>query len=182
MRSIHESCGALIAEATGGDRERNALLAAIAASESRGCRSAFRFVPALHQELVALWHGSGPKVDGLTRAQLDKCLSAIGSETEKGALLKRLAGLHGYTHIPGYNAIRWKVPLEALSEKERHFGFAARMLERLCQEHRLDPTQHAAEIGRWWNGGRSCGRTQPGLYAWRLGERMRLYREMEGTG
>ncbi len=180
MRSIRESCGAWIAEATGGNAELNALLAAITANESRGCRSAFRFVPALHQELVALGNGSGPKVDGLTRAQLDKCLSAAGSDAERAALLKRLAGLHGYTHIPGYNAILWKAPLEALTEKERHFGFAVRLLERLCREHQLDPAKQAAEIGKRWNGGRCCGRTQSALYGWRLGERMRLYREMEG--
>ncbi len=181
MRSIHESCGALIAQASGGDAAVNALLAGITANESRGCRSAFRFVPALHQELVALSNGSVPKVDGVTRPQLDKCLSVAGSESEKAGLLKRLAALHGYTHIPGCNAILWKAPLEALTEKERHFGFAVRLLERLCREHDLNPAEHAAEIGRRWNGGRCCGRTQSALYAWRLGERMRLYREIEAS-
>ena len=181
MRSIHESCGAAIAEATGGNREWNALLAGIAANESRGCRSAFRFVPALYQELVALLNGSGPKVDGVTRPQLEKFLGAAGSEAERAALLKKLAGLHGYTHIPGYNAILWKAPLEALTEREGHFGLAVRLLERLSRDHQLDPAKDAAEIGRRWNGGRCCGRTQAAMYGWRLGERMRLYREIEGA-
>ena len=121
MRWIHETCGREIAEATGGDPERSALLAAITANESGGCRQAYRFAPANHQKLLALLDGAESKVDGLTRAQLEKRLSAAGSEAGRAALLKTLAGLHGYTQLAGYFSILWKVDLEALTDKARHF-------------------------------------------------------------
>jgi hypothetical protein len=179
MRSIYEACGPLIAEATGGDPARSALLAAITANESGGCRSTYRFAPVYYQRLLGLRNGAARDVDGLTRAQLERRLRAAGSETEQVVLLKKLAGLHGYTQIPGYYSIVWKVPLEALAEKSRHFQFAVILLERYCTEFGLDPAAHAAELGRCWNAGHLYGRTNSALFSWRLLERMRLYREME---
>jgi hypothetical protein len=178
MRSIHETCGALIAEAAGGDLVRGALLAAITANESGGCRSTHRFVPAHYQRLLGLLNGAEQEVGGLTRARLEKQLSTAGSDAERAALLKKLAGLYGYTQIPGYYSIVWKIPLEALAEKGRHFQFAALLLDRFCKEFNLDPAVHAAELGRCWNAGHPNGRTRSALYSWRLLERIRLYREI----
>ena len=178
MRSIQEGYGRLIAEATGGDAARSALLAALAASESGGNRQAYRFVPANHQRLLGLLSGEESRVDGLTRAQLEKRLSAAGSQAARQELLKRLAGLHGYTQIAGYHSIVWKEPLEALSDKGRHFSFAARLLDRLCLEFELDPARRAPELGRRWN----AGLDRSGIYVWRLLERMRIYGEIAGSG
>ena len=174
MRSIQGSYGRLIAEATGGDAARSALLAALAASESGGNRQAYRFVPANHQRLLGLLSGDESRLDGLTRAQLEKRLDAAGSQAERQELLKRLAGLHGYTQIAGYHSIVWKEPLEALAERARHFSFAALLLDRLCREFELDPAWHATELGRRWN----AGLDRSAIYVWRLEERMRLYREV----
>ena len=179
MRWIEQSCGREITEATGGDRVRGALLAAIAANESGGCRQAYRFAPENYQRLLGLLSGGESKVEGLARGPLEKWLSAAASELQRMELLKKLAGLHGYTLIPGYCAIEWKAPIEALVERERHFSFAARRLERLCRDHHLDPTTQAVEVGRCWNAGHPGGRTRSPLYSWRLRERMRLYLEME---
>jgi hypothetical protein len=180
MRSIHENCGAAIAEATAGDASWSALLAAITANESGGCRQTYRFAPENHQRLVALLEGSEAKVEGLTRAQLEKALGAAKSDLEHGMLLKKLAGLHGYTQIAGYHSIGWKTSLEALVEKERHFQFAVRLLQRYCEEFGLEPSSHAVELGRCWNAGHPNGATRSPLYSWRLQERMRIYREMDG--
>ena len=58
MRSIYETCGPLIAEATSGDPARSALLAAITANESGGCRTTYRFAPAHYQRLLGLLGGA----------------------------------------------------------------------------------------------------------------------------
>lgn len=181
MRSIYETCGPLIAEATSGDPARSALLAAITANESGGCRTTYRFAPAHYQRLLGLLGGAERDMNGLTRAQLEKRLSAAVSEVERAALLKKLAGLYGYTQIPGFYSIVWKAPLEALPEKSRHFRFAVILLERYCKEFGLDPAAHAAEIGRCWNAGHPNGQTHSALYSWRLRERMRLYTEIAGA-
>ena len=178
MRSIHETCGRLIAEATAGDAGVSALLAAITANESGGCRQTFRFDPANFQKLAGLLNGSEPKLDGLTRVQLEKHLSAARSDADRRDLLKKLAGLHGYTQIAGYYSIVWKAPLEALIEKSRHFTFALLLLERFCRKFQLDPAVHAAELGRCWNTGHPNGRTRSPLYSWRLQQRIKLYREI----
>ena len=182
MRWIKQSCGREIAEATGGDPVRGALLAAIAANESGGGRQAYRFAPEIYQKLVGLLGGSESKVEALTRTQLEKWLSTAGSEAQRAERLKKLAGLHGYTQIPGYCAIEWKAPLEALTERQRHFDFAVRRLERLCREHQLDPATQAVELGRCWSAGYPNGRTRSAMYSWRLRERMRLYGEMGEAG
>lgn len=178
MRSIHEACGRFIAEAAGGDAALSALLAAITANESGGCRRGFRFAPSNYQRLTALLAGSEAKVDGVTRAQLEKRLSAARAEAERSALLKQLAGLHGYTQIAGYRSIAWKVPLEALLDKEKHFHFAVDLLKQFCEQFELDPATHAAELGRCWAAGHPNGAPASPLYSWRLQERMRLYREI----
>lgn len=179
MRSIHENCGQVIAEATGGDAVVNSLLAAITANESGGSRQAFRFVPENHQRLIEFLNGGGSQLHGVTRAQVEKRLSAAGSEVERAALLKKLAGLHGYTQIPGYYSIIWKAPVEELAEKTRHFVFAMLLVERICKEFELDPAVHPVELGRCWNAGHPNGRTRSALYSWRLQERMKLYQEID---
>ncbi len=181
MRLIHETCGRLIAEATGGDAAVSSLLAAITANESGGCRQTFRFAPENYQRLVGLLDGGEKQVDGVTRAQLETRLKAPRTPADREALLKRLAGRHGYTQIAGYYSILWKEPVEALAEKARHFSFAALLLERFCHQFHLDPAVHAAEIGRCWNAGHPSGRTRSALYSWRLQERMRLYRVVCGS-
>ena len=178
MRSIHENCGAAIAEATAGDAAWSALLAAITANESGGCRQTYRFAPEKHQRLVELLEGREAKVDGLTRMQLEKALGAASGESERGALLKKLAGLHGYTQIAGYHSIGWKTTLEVLVEKERHFQFAMMLLRRYCEDFGLEPSSHAMELGRCWNAGHPNGATRSPLYSWRLQERMRVWREV----
>jgi hypothetical protein len=177
MRSIHEACGALIREATGDDAAASALIAAIAANESSGQRQAYQFSPGNYNILSELLHGDADKIDGLTGPRLEKRLSAAKSESERLALMKRLAGLHGYTHIPGYYSILWRFPLEALCEKETHFKLAARRLKKICREFRLDPSVDAIEIARRWNGDCMSGAPRSPLYSWRLAERMRLYGE-----
>ncbi|MBI3667257.1 MAG: hypothetical protein HY236_13705 [Acidobacteria bacterium] len=179
MAWIRQSCGREIAAATGGDPARSALLAAIAANESGGRREAYRFAPAVYQRLMGLLEGSESKIEGLTRAQLEKWLSAAGSEAQRKERLKKLAGLYGYTQIPGYCAIEWKASFGALTDKARHFQFAIRRLDSLCREHQLDPATQAVEVGRCWNTGHPHGRMRSGLYSWRLRERMRWYGEME---
>ncbi len=177
MLRIRETCGAEIDKATGGDRARSALLAAITANESEGRRQAYRFVPELHHKLLGLLHGSESKVDGLTKAQLEKFLNAAGTEGEKAELLKRLAGLHGYTQLPGYYCITWKLPLEALTDKERHFELVVRRLEEIAKEHKLPPDTDPAELGRYWSNAHPNGKARSALYLWRLQERIRLYLE-----
>lgn len=180
MRAIRENCGASIAEASGSDAAWGALLAAITANESGGCRQTYRFAPENHQRLIALLEGRETKVDGVTRMQLEKRLSAAGSDAERVALLKKLAGLHGYMQIAGHHSIVWKATLEALVEKERHFQFAMLLLKGYCEEFGLEPARHAAELGRCWNAGHPNGATRSPLYSWRLQERMRVWREVEG--
>jgi len=172
MERIREACGREIAEATGGDPARSALLAAITANESGGSRQAYRFAPANHLRLQGLLKGAESKVDGLKRAQLEKALSIAHSESEKTTLLQKLAGLHGYTQLAGYFTILWKVPMESLTHKSRHFELAVQRLNQLCEEFQLDPGKNAAELGRYWNPyapGRSA------MYGWRLQVRMELY-------
>lgn len=178
MRRIAETCGREIAAATGGDAVRGAMLAAITANESGGWRQTYRFVPANYQKLMALLSGAESNLDGLTRGQLEKSLRVAASEGERTALLKRLAGLHGYTQIAGYFSIIWKVPLDALAEKGRHFQLAARRLDELCREFQLDPALDPVELGRCWNAGHPNGRTRSPLYSWRLQERMKLSLEI----
>ncbi len=181
MRRIRGCCGRQIEEAAGGDRRRAALLAALAANESGGSRLAFRFVAENHQRLAALLAG-GDSVEGVTRAALEKRLKQASAERERAELLKRLAGVHGYTGIPGYLAMVWKVPLETLVDRGRHFELAGRRLEGLCREFGLDPASQAAEIGRAWNAGHPNGRTRSALYSWRLEQRMRLYLQESWEG
>lgn len=173
MELIRRNCGRQIEEAVGGDPARAALLAAIAASESGGSRKAFRFEPAIHERLVGLLEGGESSVDGVTRVQLEKKLSGMKSEFERNMLLKRLAGMHGYTLLPGYCSLAWKTTLEALTDKERHFAFAARRLEQICREMELDPETQAGEVAWQWN-----GRSRSALDGWRLRVRMGLYGEM----
>jgi hypothetical protein len=180
MRSIRESIGVELAEAAKGDKDREALLAAITANESGGSRQAFRFDPETLQKLQALLAGSVKDVEGLTKAHLEKRLQAEESDAARGELLKKLAGSHGYTLIPGYFSILAKTPLEALTDRNKHFHIALKRLEHFCKEFELDPAQHAAALGRAWNTGHPNGRTRSSLYSWRLQERMRLYREGEG--
>ena len=175
MRWIREACGREIAEAAEGDPIRSALLAAITANESGGSRQAYRFAPANYERLLGLLAGNETKVDGVTRAQLEKRLNAVKKESDRALLLKQLAGLHGYTGLPGYLSIVWKEPLEALTEKDRHFQLAAQRLEDVCRQFELDPAKHAAEIGRCWNAGCPNGRMRLAMYSWRLQERIRLY-------
>ena len=177
MRSIREICGRQIEEAAGGDAVLSALLAAITANESGGHRQAYRFDPANHERLAALLRGGEAEVDGVTGAQLEKCLSAARTEAERAALLKKLAGLHGYTQIAGHHSIAWKAPIEELTEKGKHFSFAVLLLERYCREFGLKPGEHAAELGRCWNAGHPYGKTRSALYSWRLRERMKIYGE-----
>ncbi len=176
MQWIRESCGKEIAHATGGDAARGALLAAIAANESGGCREAYRFSPANHQKLLALLRGEQSDSGGLTRAQLEKRLG-IAAERERTALLKKLAGRHGQTQLAGYHTVVWNVPLEALTDKALHFELAARRLEELCREFELDPATQPLEVGRLWNG-EDGNQLRSGVYAWRLGVRMRLWSEL----
>jgi hypothetical protein len=178
MRAIHETCGRLIAEAAGGDPDLSALLAAITANESRGCRQTFRFAPERYRKLMELLRGDAAEVDGVSRRQLQERLSGLHSEAEQDGLLKRLAGLHGYTQIAGYYSILWKAPVEALMEKQRHFRFAVLLVERFSREFHLDPAAHPAEIGRCWNAGHPNARTRSALYCWRLQDRMKIYREI----
>jgi hypothetical protein len=179
MRSIRESCGAEIAEAMGGDRDREALLAAIVANESGGSRQAFRFDPEVLERLRGLLAGTVEEIEGLKKETLEKRLSAEESEAARSELLKKLAGLHGYTMIPGYFTIISKTSLEALTDRSKHFHIAGKRLERFCKKFELDPALHAAALGRCWNTGHPNGRTKSALYSWRLQERIRLYREVE---
>ena len=180
MQWIQGSCGKEITEATGGDAARGALLAAIAANESGGCRDAYRFSPANHQKVVALIRGEESTLSRLTRAALEKWLGKTRSERERAALLKKLAGLHGYTQIAGYYTVIWNVPLEALHDKALHFELAARRLEELCREFELDPETQPIELGRLWNS-EDGNRLRSGVYGWRLGARMRLWGQLGGT-
>jgi len=177
MAWIREACGAEIAEAAGGDRAMETLLAAITANESGGCRQAYRFAPENHERLSALLKGAEGEVEGVTGAQLEQRLAGAPNAAEREALLKRLAGLHGYTLLPGYLSIGWGATLEELVEKTKHFRYAARRLEELCRRFGLDPARQAAEVGRSWSAGHPNGRTRSALYSWRLQERMRLYEE-----
>ncbi len=181
MRSIRESCGAAIAEASGGDAAWSALLAAITANESGGCRRTYRFAPENHLRLVAVLEGREAKGDGGTRAQLGKGLREAASDADRVALLKKLAGLHGYMQIAGHHSILWEVTLEELVEKERHFQFAMLLLKGYCEEFGLDPATQAVELGRCWSAGHPNGATRSPLYSWRLQERMRMWREEEGA-
>jgi hypothetical protein len=177
MQWIRETCGAEIDKATGGDRMKSALVAAITANESEGRRQTFRFVPEIHHKLLGLLSGGESKLEGLTKAQLEKFLSGAQTEAERAELLKRLAGLHGYTQLPGYFCIGWKVPLEALTDKERHFELAMRRLEEISKDHKLPPDTDPAELGRYWSSVHPNGRSRSALYLWRLQQRMQLYLE-----
>jgi hypothetical protein len=180
MRSIREACGLEIAEATKGDRNKAALLAAITANESGGSRQAYRFEPDNLEKLRALLAGTVPDVDGLKKEALEKKLAAAESELARVELLKKLAGLHGYTLIPGYYSIAAKSTLEGLTDKNKHFHIAAKRLDYFCKEYELDPAVNQASLGRCWNTGHPNGRTRSALYSWRLQERIRLYLENEG--
>jgi hypothetical protein len=175
MIRIREGCGAEIDKATGGDRARSALLAAITANESEGRRQAYRFIPDLHQKLLGLLQGAESKFDNLTKAQLEKFLSGAETEGERAELLKRLAGLHGYTQLPGYYCVAWKVSLDALIDKERHFELALRRLEEITKEHKLPAETEPAELGRYWSTAHPNGKARSALYLWRLQQRMQLY-------
>jgi len=174
MLRIRENCGEEIDKATGGDRARSALLAAITANESEGRRAAFRFVPELHDKLAAMLQGAEGKVEGVTKAQLEKYLGAVAEE-ERAEALKRLAGLHGYTQLPGYYCISWKLPLDALTDKEKHFELAVRRIEEIEKEHKLAPDTQPAELGRYWSTAHPNGKARSALYHWRLQQRMQLY-------
>jgi hypothetical protein len=178
MRSIRDDCGEAIVEACGGDEALTTLVAAIAANESGGSRRGFRFAPPNYVRLTALLAGAEAKFDGVTRVQLEKRLSAAPTESERAALLKQLAGLHGYTQIAGYRSIAWKIPLDALWEKKKHFEFAVELLRGYCGEFGLEPARHALELGRCWSAGHPSGVPASALYTWRLTERMRLYRDL----
>jgi hypothetical protein len=182
MQSIFDNCGRRIAKATCGDATRNALLAAIAANESGGRPGHYRFSFENYGCLLGLLKGDASGPNGLTRRQLEKRLREPGPETESGALLKKLAGLYGYTQIPGYYSIVWNASLEALMEEESHFSFAAALLDRICRQFHLDPETQTAAIGRCWNAGHASGRASSALYSWRLVERMKLYRGIEESG
>jgi hypothetical protein len=177
MLRIRENCGVEIDKATGGDRTLSAFLAAITANESEGRRQAFRFIPELHHKLLGLLHGSETKVEGVTKAQLEKFLGAAENEGARHELLKRLAGLHGYTQLPGYCCISWKIPLDTLTDKEKHFELAIRRLEEIATQFKLPPEAEPAELGRHWSAAHPNGKARSALYLWRLQERMRLYLE-----
>lgn len=177
MLRIRESCGAEIDKATGGDRARSALIAAITANESEGRRAAYRFIPELHHKLLGLLQGGEGKVEGVTKAQIEKYLGTAETEGERAELLKRLAGLHGYTQLPGYYCVGWKLPLDVLTDKERHFELAVRRLDELAKDHKLAPDTEPAELGRYWSTAHPNGKARSALYLWRLQERMRLYLE-----
>ncbi len=179
MQAIFENCGRRIAKATCGDATRNALLAAIAANESGGRRRHYRFSFENYGRLLGLVEGDASSLNGLTRRQLEKRLRDPAPETESAALLKKLAGLYGYTQIPGYYSIVWNAPLETLMEEETHFSFAAALLDQICRQFHLDPETQAAAIGRCWNSGHASRRASSALYSWRLVERMKLYRGIE---
>ncbi len=175
MRRIRGTCGRQIEEATQGDMMRAALLAAITANESGGNGLVYRFEPSTYCRLHSLLKGEDEDVEGITREQFENFLNGAKAEAARVALLRKAAGRHGYTQIPGCCAVRWKVPLEALLEKERHFHLAARRLEELRLEFHLNPESHALELGRAWNTGHPMGRTRSPLYSWRLGLRRSLY-------
>ena len=174
MRRIRENCGSLIEEAAGGDPARGALLAALTANESGGSARAYRFEPNNYERLTKLLAGADENVDGLTRPQLEGRLGVV-AEGERDTHLKRLAGLHGHTHLPGYCSILWNVPLEALIERRGHFHLAARRLDELCRQFGLEPRRNAAELGRCWNAGHPNGATRSSLYSWRLQTRLKMY-------
>ena len=179
MEWIHSSCGREIAEATGGNRSRSALLAALTANESGGRRHRYRFAPGIHERLRELCRAAG-EMDGLTSEQLLERLGRAGSEEAKAALLKMLAGLHGYTQMPGYLSVRWGVPVEEFLDPGRHFQYAARRLEDLCSRLGWDAEGNAEGLGRLWTG--ETGNARSGIYGWRLRKRMRLYAGIEGGG
>jgi hypothetical protein len=177
MLRIRENCGAEIDKATGGDRALSAFLAAITANESEGRRQAYRFIPELHHKLLGLLQGTETKFEGVNKTQLEKYLGSAESEGARQELLKRLAGLHGYTQLPGYCCIGWKIPLDTLTDKEKHFELAIRRLEEIAEHFKLPPEAEPAELGRHWSAAHPNGRARSALYLWRLQERMRLYLE-----
>ena len=174
MSRIREGCGAEIDKVTGGDRKRSALLAAITANESEGRRQAYRFVPELHDQLVALLAGRETKVHGITKAALEKFLAQAETDGERAELLKRLAGMHGYTQIPGYYCVIWKLPIDALTEKERHFELVQRRLDEISKEHELPPETDPVELGRFWSALQPNGKGRS-LFLWRLQTRIQIY-------
>lgn len=178
MMRIRENCGAEIDKATGGDRAKSALLAAITANESEGRRASYRFIPELHDRLAGLLRGTETKVEGVTKAQLEKYLGTAETEGERAELLKRLAGLHGYTQLPGYFCVGWKLPLDTLTDKERHFELAIRRLDEITKEHKLPPDTNPADLGRYWSSAHPNGGARSALYLWRLQQRMQLYPEV----
>ena len=178
MRRIREACGREIEAATNGDLTRAALLAAITANESGGSGSAYRFEPLIYSRLQCLLQGEEQEVEGVKREQIEKILRGVKSEFERAALLRKVAGRHGYTQIPGWCAVLWDAPLEDLTRKATHFGLALRRLEELCNCFRLDPERDALDVGRAWSTGHPMGQTRSALYSWRLGLRRSLWEEM----
>ena len=175
MLRIRENCGGEIDKATGGDPARSALLAAITANESEGRRAAYRFIPELHDKLLGLLRGGEGKVEGVTKAQLEKYLGTAETEGERAELLKRLAGLHGYTQLPGYFCVGWKLPLDVLTDRERHFELAVRRLEEIAKDNKLPPDTNPTDLGRYWSNAHPNGNARSALYLWRLQQRMQLY-------
>jgi hypothetical protein len=179
MPLLHESCGIFIATASGGCAAASAFLAAITANETAGRRQAYRFSPANYEKLAELAKGEIPEFDHVTPLALEGYLTSAKRGVDRAALMKRLAGDHGYTHLPGYCSVLWGLPLEALVSKNQHFELAMRRLSQICREFHLDPAVHPLEIARRWNGGDMGGRAGSGVYSWRLMERIKAYREID---
>ena len=180
MRSIFEDLGEEIDRETAGNEARAPVLAALTANGSSGAAAAYRFSPPRLDALSRTLSGEGSADVPVSRQALQNWLETFSHRGDDKALLRGLAGFHGFTLMAGIHAVRWGISLDELTTSRDHFTLANRLVDEYCIDHGLELPGHLMALGRLWTTGRGLRSGSVSMYAGRLKMRFEIYREILG--
>ena len=182
MRSVFEDLGEEIAGATAENQTRAAVLAALTANGSSGAAAASRFSPPRLDALSRTLSGEGSANVPVSKQALRNWLERFSRLGNDKALLRGLAGFHGFTLMAGIHAVRWGISLDELTTSRDHFTLAGRLVDEYCIDHGLKLPRDLGALGRLWTTGRGLRDGSVSMYGGRLKMRVEIYREIVGGG
>lgn len=204
MQAVKQACGAALDDFSPSTAVPVAFWAALTANESganilRGdaIGSITRREPAVFTHLALVAAGFQPRYGSIALSDLVQAddqqstrpvachtpfalqapsLITANTQTQLSvADLLAWATSWGWTQLMGYHAIEWKVAVDDLVDPEKHYRFAAKLMDGFIRQFKLDPAKDFDGMARCWNTGRPDGVTYDPKYVPNLHRRMQLW-------